>query len=119
MEALEPDDYEDRFIELAGDRIFSTPLSPAVAELGGSKRPLAKAAVALKGVFPPRDVMARQYRVASDSLRVYAYYPVRMMDVLMRHGRHVWQLLRGDEDLRALARRENEFAALRSWLMSP
>ncbi len=130
MEALKPNDFDERFIALAREQVFSTrmgtghilSLSPVAAKFWGSKRLLDKAATFLKileRVFPPREVMARGYPPPADSIRIYFYYAMHFRDLLRRHSRHVWRLLRGDEEMRALAKRENDITTLKDWLMSP
>jgi hypothetical protein len=59
------------------------------------------------------------YPAPSDSIRIYFYYPVRIKDLLLRHGRQVWRLLKGDEEMQDLAKRENDIAPLKDWLISP
>ena len=130
MEALKPNDFDERLIALAKEQVFSTrmgtghilSLSTAVAKFWGSQRLRDKAPLflkILKEVFPPREVMVRKYPLPSDSIRIYLYYATRFRDLLRRHGHHVWRLLRGDEDMRASARRANDIAILKDWLMSP
>ncbi len=125
MEALKPNDFDERFVALAREQVFSTRmimLTPAFAKFWRSKRLLDKAALFLKilrAVFPPREVMARKYPPPSDSIRIYFYYTMHFRDLLRRRGRHVWRLLRGDEEMQALAKREDDIATLKDWLMSP
>lgn len=59
------------------------------------------------------------YPAPPDSVRVYLYYAVRVKDLLQRHGRQAWRLLKGDSGMQARATRENETSALRAWLLSP
>jgi len=54
----------------------------------------------------------------SDSPLIYFYYPVRIKDLLLRHGRQAWRLLRGDKETQDLVKQKNEIAYLRDWLMS-
>jgi hypothetical protein len=129
-ESLKPDDFDERFMALAREQVFSTgmgtghilSLSPYVAKFWGSKRLLDKPALflkILKKVFPPREVMAREYPLPSGSIRIYFYYAMRFRELLQLQGHHLWRLLRGDEEMQALAKRENEIATLTDWLMSP
>ena len=129
-ESLKPNDFDERFIALAREQVFSTsigtghilPLSPYVAKFWESKRLLDKPALflkILKRVFPPRRVMTREYPLPPDSIRIYFYYAMHYIDLLRGPGRYVWRLLRGDKEMQALVKRENDIAALIDWLMSP
>jgi hypothetical protein len=131
MKAITPSDFDERFMVLAKERIFAyghwnsygLSLSPTIAQLWGSKRLLNKGSLflgrALSRVFSSPEEVAREYTAPSNSIRIYFYYPVRIKDLLLRHGREVWQLLRRNEGMRRLARQEEDVAPLRDWLMSP
>jgi hypothetical protein len=126
LNAIQPDDFDKRFIAMAKGRIFATghlsvdglSLSTNVAQLFGSERFLNKAVLFLKRVFPPREEMTRMYPAPSDSLRIFFYYPARIRDLLLRHGRQGWRLARREEGMRGLAKLEHEITPLRNWLMS-
>src|SRR5262245_18972143 len=64
-------------------------------------------------VFLPRALVARAYRVAPGSPKVLRYYPVRLKDLIARHGRAALQLVRGDTRLAPIAAQK---AALEQWL---
>jgi hypothetical protein len=127
MEALKPRDFDERFMVLAKERIFACghrnsdglSLSPDIAQLWGSKRLLNKGTLFLRRAFPSREEMARLYPAPSDSIRIYFYYPIRIKDLLLRHGRQVWRLLRRNEGMRGLAKQENDMTPLKDWLFSP
>jgi hypothetical protein len=127
MKAIKPGDFDERFMLLARERIFanghwhSEGLSkfPNIVHLWGSRRLLNKGALILRRIFPSLEEMARMYPAPSDSLRIYCYYPVRIKDLLLRHGRRIWQLLRRNEGVRGLAKQENDMTPLKDWLMSP
>jgi hypothetical protein len=126
MKAIKPSDFDERFMGLAKEQIFPNTvetgkvltLSPNVAQLWGSKRLLDKAGLFFRKIFLSPEVMARIYPASSDSIRIYFYYPVRIKDLLLQHGRQVWRLLRRDEGMTALARQENNITSLKEWLMS-
>ena len=127
MNAITPGDFDERFMVLAQKRIFAyeqwmsdgLSLSPNVAGLWGSTGLLDKGALFLRRACPRREEVARMYPAPEDSMQIYFYYLVRMKDLLLRHGRQMWRLMRGDEELQAVARRENDLAPLKDWLMSP
>ena len=126
MNAIQPGDFDERFMLLARERIFGygqrnsdgLSLSRNIAELWGSKRLLHKATLFLSRAFPAPQEMARRYPAPSDSMRIYFYYPVRIKDLLLRHGRQAWRLLRSNEGMRSLAKQKNDMTPLEDWLMS-
>ena len=127
MKAIKPSDFDERFMVLAKERIFAyghwnsdgLSLSSNIAQLWGSKRLLNKGTLFLRRVFPSPEEVTRKYPAPSDSIRIYFYYPVRIKDLLLRHGRQVWRLLRWNEGMRGLAKKENDMTPLKDWLMSP
>ena len=127
MNAIKPSDFDERFMVLAKERIFAyghwnsdgLPLSRNIAQLWGSKRLLNKGTLFLRRAFPSPEEVARMYPAPSDSIRIYFYYPVRIKDLLLRHGRQVWRLLRWNEGMRGLAGKINDMTPLKDWLMSP
>lgn len=127
MEALKPDDFDERFVALARDQIFSRrprtgpPLSmwPAVARFWGSTRLRDKVFLFLTGFFLPREAMARLYPAPADSIRIYLYYVVRLRDLLRVYGDDIWRWLRRDEEMRDFAKEGRDLTTLKDWLMSP
>jgi hypothetical protein len=126
LKSIKSSDFDNRFFAMAKGRIFATghrsvdglSLSPNVAQLFGSKRFLNKASLFLKRVFPPREEMTRMYPAASDSPGIFFYYPARIRDLFLRHGRQGWRLARREKGMRGLAKQEYEITPLRDWLMS-
>jgi hypothetical protein len=127
MKAIKPGDFDERFVLLAKERIFAygqwssdgLALSPKLAQLWGSKRVLSKVTLLFRRTFPSPEEMARMYPAASDSIRIYCYYPLRIKALLVRHGRQGWRLLRRNGKMRGLAEQENEMTLLKEWLMVP
>lgn len=127
MKAIKPGDFDERFMLLAKGRIFAhgnwnsdgLSLFPNIVQLWGSKRLVHKVTLFLRRVFPSRREMARMYPVPADSIGIYFYYPVRIKDLLLRHGRRVWRLLRRNEGARGLAKQDSDMTPLKDWLMSP
>jgi hypothetical protein len=126
MEALKARDFDERFVALARDQIFSRrlrtgpPLSmwPAVARFWGSTRLRDKVFLFLTGFFLPRDAMARIYPAPADSIRIYFYYVVRLRDLLRVYGCDVWRWMRCDEGMQAFAKEGKDLTTLKDWLMS-
>ncbi|MFA5913811.1 MAG: nucleotidyltransferase family protein [Sterolibacterium sp.] len=127
MTAIKPGDFDERLMVLARRRIFahgnwnSDGLSsfPNIVQLWGSKRLLHKGAVLLRRALPSPKEMARMYPAPADSMRIHFYYPVRIRDLLLRHGARVWRLFRSSEGARGLAKQENDMTPLKDWLVSP
>ena len=81
------------------------------------KSPLGRLARLGQTIFISRKVMALMYPAPPDSWRILLYYPVRVKDILRRHGRTAWHLYMGDERMRLRAERQNEVNDLRDWLL--
>ncbi len=125
LEILKPSDFEERFVVLAKDQIFSRrlrtgqPLSmwPAVARFWGADRLRDKAFLFLKGFFIPREAMARLYPAPADSIGIYFYYVVRFRDLLRVYGRDIWRWLRRDKEMQAFAKEGKDLTTLKDWLL--
>lgn len=126
LKTLRPDDFAEPYLVSARALIFEKIrdsealfFTTNLARLWGPGRFSEKAAIFLKRVFPPPELMARIYPVTADSLKVYFYYPKRIKDILQGHSRQVWRLLVRDERMTALAERKNKLAPLMDWLNWP
>lgn len=126
LDKIRPHDFDREMITWAREQIFnykSAPraVSPKLIKLWGSKglkdkaNLLLEALLIIKNVFLSKEYIAHNYSVPQNSLRVYLYYVVSLKDVLLRYGGSAWRLLRRDEEMVALAKREN---AIRDWLES-
>lgn len=126
LEALRSGDFEERFVVLAREQIFSRrprtgpPLSmwPAVASFWAASRLRDKVVLFLKGFFLPRVAMARLYPPPANSIRIYFYYIVRFKDLLRVYGRDVWRWLRRDAEMQAIAKEGKDLTSLKNWLSS-
>lgn len=127
MEALKPGDFDEHFVALARDQIFSRrartgfalSMSPALARFWGSTRLRDKVFLFFTGFFIPREAMARLYPAPADSMRIYFYYVVRLRDLLRVYGRDAWRWLRHDEEMLDFAKEGMDLTTLKDWLMSP
>jgi len=121
--ALEPADFPPEVVTWARTCIFTpeidTSVSPSMAKLWTSGRLKAKFMLLLRVLCPPRAAMARIYRMPPDSTRIYLYYPLRWVDLLLRYGRHAWGLWRRDHHTRDELRAVSERTALADWLRRP
>ncbi|MCX5786320.1 MAG: nucleotidyltransferase family protein [Elusimicrobia bacterium] len=118
---LRPADMEEAVLETARAQVFtdksfafSVPVS--FAELLNSKRLWDKIRIFWQRVFLPRPVIAEQYSVPMDSVKIYGCYPRRFIDVLRRHGRTLKKFHENDALLKALVARTNHIA---NWLAGP
>jgi hypothetical protein len=124
LKTIRPQDFEESIMDWAREQIFTARtrnsanlfLSPNIAQLWGHRRLPGKAILFLKRTFPSPEEMAKLYPTASDSLWIYFYYLVRLKDLLRRHNRQAWRLLRDDKAMKALAKQENNFISLKEWL---
>jgi len=66
--------------------------------------------------FPSRRTMATMYPAPPGSWRIYLYYPVRVRDLIARHGRRLWSLTRRDPEALAWADHERRTRALVDWV---
>jgi hypothetical protein len=127
LKTIRPPDFEERVMDWAREQIFAVRgresanlfLSPNIARLWGNERLPGKASLFLKRTFPSSEEMVKLYPSDSGSLGIYFYYLVRFRDILLRHSRQVFRLLRRDEALKALAEQENNFTSLKGWLGWP
>lgn len=128
LEDLRPDDFDERFVVLAKDQIFSRkpqttrrPLSmtPPVAQFWGASRFRDKVAHFWKRLFLPRKTMAMFYPAPSNSLRIYFYYVVRLRNLLRTYGHDVWLWLRRDQEMLDYAQEGRDLTTLKKWLSHP
>ena len=118
LHGLKPADFGETIVAAAKEQVFTdkamaVALSTNLAPLWGPKRLWDKAVYLFKILFPPTQVMSTKYSASPDSPRIYLYYPVRLRDLLVRHGPMTWRLLRGDREMTPLAERKN---TLWDWL---
>jgi len=129
LDELKPAGLHEEFLTQAEQQIFGhgeethqttdgLSLWVNVAQLWQKKGFLKKLFYFVRRIFRAREEMARMYPVASDSTRIYLYYPVRIRDLVVKHGRQAWRLWRGDKEMKILLKAEQDLAPLKEWLMS-
>jgi hypothetical protein len=125
LASLRQDDFNECCRDLMREQIFAYSAlqghmirSPAVARLWYLKDPGSKLALLRERLLLSREVMALMYPAPANSWRIYLYYPVRIRDVLRRHGATFWRLIHGNSQTYAAVEHANQVAALRDWLMS-
>ena len=124
---LKPNDFDLSMVnwareEILADKSNSAKLYSNLAQLFGPifgpMQLREKINFFLKRVFPSPEVMAKMYHVFPKSPCLLLYYPLRLKDLLFRHGRTAWRLLRRDEERLAVAEYENKKTAFIEWLTS-
>lgn len=124
LDSIKPRDLDRRYLLLAEEHLFMSVEEPERALTAQLVKMWMEKGVAGKFVrlwrrlFPSRQVMAVMYPASPNSFRLLLYYPVRLKDVLQRHGRVAWHLLRGNEQMVLRAERQNQTTILRDWLLS-
>lgn len=102
LHSLKPGDFDMRFVCWAEGRIFAPADGAARPEFDnwgrwGKARGLGgKVSVLLRACFPPERYLAERYLVSPNSLRIYLYYPLYLMCLVLEHARRAWRLLCGD-----------------------
>jgi hypothetical protein len=124
LENLKANDFDPQFITWAREQIFThhgdpEDTLPDIHNLASVREAQGlgdKITTFLKIVFPSPLVMARIYPVAADSVWVYAYYLVRIKDLMIKYSRVAWRMWRGDTKVVAVAERDSRTKALLEWL---
>jgi hypothetical protein len=117
LRALPSDRVDDalrtaRFMILEGNRICRQMPAPIVTLSSATSWP-ERCRVLLRSLFPTTDRLAAHYGLSVRSPGLFLYYPVRLKDLLTRHGTIVLRVLRGDPALTPIAR---EVAMVEDWL---
>lgn len=126
LNALRPHDFDPRYATLAEEYLFARPdeTEKPMRSLRNLARFRAEANWTRKFVllwqivFLSRARLATMYQAPPNSWRLFLYYPVRMKDLVIRHSRPAWSLLKGQTRTVSLAEKEVESNAFRDWLLS-
>ncbi len=123
---LLPDDFNKSIIKWAESQIFmssgrSNIRSQKIPELIHSSSIFKKVVIVIKGIFPSKGMIAREYKVKSDSIQIFYYYLVHIKDLIRRHHQTVRKLLTHDKDTIDITRgefqRENDRRSLQEWFV--
>ena len=90
-------------------------LTPDLAELPGGGF-FSKLRRVWSRMFIPRRLLAREYNLDPDSIRIWVYYFIRFRDLWCRYARSGWRLMTGEEDALTGAGMEQENLRLRDWM---
>lgn len=119
LQDLRPAGFDETMITTARTQILLTnrslanAMSPNLARLWHTAGLTGKIGIFLGRVFLPRAEISEIYAIRPNSLRIYLCYLLRFKDVLSRHARMAFDLLRGDPTLTSIAQHK---ALLQNWL---
>ncbi len=68
-----------------------------------------------RGIFPPAETLRRIYGLEPGSNLECLYYVVRPLDLLIRRGRRVFDLLIGSPESRSTLEQERRQRTIRTW----
>jgi len=116
LQALEPEISYKTIENTMDELLFGKRTSPEYAEFWDPARSANKVGLLLRSALPSREAMKKMYPSAAGWPIFYVYYPLRWLGLLRRYARVTWQILHGDEAMKAAVRVENTRHALRRWL---
>ena len=109
--ALRPADLPDGLIESSCRQIFTerrlaSGVTQPFADFVTSRSLTDKMKILWRRIFLTRDDLALKYSVPSDSLKIYAFYPRRLFDVMGRHKHNYKKILDDDPDMKSFIQRK-------------
>jgi hypothetical protein len=118
LERLRPTDMTEAVLETARaqiftDKSFAVSIPVPFAELLESRRLWDKIRIFRQRVFLPKAMIAAQYSIPMDSIRIYGCYLRRFVDVLRRHGHTLKKYQQNDAPLKAVVERTSRIG---NWL---
>lgn len=124
LERLRPVNVTDYVLntvetQILTEKYFTAFVPEHFAKLLANKSRIEQMKIFMKRVFLPRSTVAALYSIPADSFKVYIYYPRRLIDVLLRHGRTLRYVTKHSDDdpsLRAFIDRKDLIA---NWLSCP
>jgi hypothetical protein len=119
LKQLKPENSDYSHMEaLSKELIFrgGTNLSRHIARLWGQYRLIDKLKNFIKRAFPVIEEMAMMYPVSSKSMKIYLYYPMRLKDLLFRHGPRIKRLFLDDKEMSTSLQIGIMQNKLRDWL---
>ena len=93
-------------------------VTPDLANLSAIKGLFGKLRLIFSRVFLPKLVIARIYNVNPKSLRIYLYYPVRLLDLWRHYRNAVKKIVREDQGILEGVVQTQSKSWLRAWLTS-
>jgi hypothetical protein len=96
--------------------IVGLPESSGLAQTWQEKNASRRWGVILRRLFPSRTVVAEQYKLKSNDLHVWLYYPIWQLKFIQRHFKNALRLLRADKATLESARYEAMRHEMLKWL---
>jgi hypothetical protein len=122
MENLKPDEFDHGVKAWAVKQIFSAAAAPAISpfffQLWKPSSFYEKISLLRKLLLPAPEIISQDYPAPFGSIRNYLYYAVRLKDHFRRYARVTRRILKGDEHMILLVKRQNRNIAMREWLAS-
>jgi hypothetical protein len=122
MENLKPDEFDHGVKAWAVKQIFSAAAAPAISpfffQLWKPSSFYEKISLLRKLLLPAPEIISQDYPAPFGSIRNYLYYAVRLKDHFRRYARVTRRILKGDEHMIILVKRQNLNIAMREWLAS-
>jgi len=112
LRALEPSGLKASIAETAHKLLFAemvvaSNISAEAASVFKRQDFLSRLWEIVRRIFISRVLIARRYSIPPASWRVYLYYPVRLVDLIVRKRRILWRIFRGKPDTVILVERKN------------
>jgi len=122
IEALQPQDLDQLIVDSALANILSTKSTTATRVsrnmelfLPGSAF-MARTRKIVDHILLSPEIMRKRYFLSAHSWWVWFYYPVRIKDVIVRHLRTLFRIVKKDPAVIAQIKQEKEWNKLRNWL---
>ena len=96
LEKLEPVGFDTAIIQEVRQQLFSEKYIAF-----NIVKPIARTAnqgffgilkITIKRIFIPKSELANEYVVSPDSIWIYFYYPVRAINLILRHSKSMWNI---------------------------
>lgn len=110
----------EEMVQAGVEQLFGKPsdtiLSPAMTDLVERKSLFRQVTFLFSRVFPSRIEMSRMYPVATDSLKIYLYYPKRIKRLLQSYGKGLWRIARGDKPALEKLEGKRKMEQIKLWM---
>ena len=127
LSALEPRDFDPRYILWAEERIFSEldpiarpgghpTLSHRFGEVWASQGWKKRLSSLVRACFPPLPTLAELYGLPPHSRRLFLYYPVRLIDLVRKFASSAWLFFKKDRATVNWVDWEGKRASLEAWM---
>ncbi len=124
MDAIIQSDFDSEKESMILEQIFSNydhnpVLTSRMIDLWRSPDLLSKLYTLLKLVFPSKKIMLTLYPTITPNSFIYiCYYPLRVYDLIKKHGKTMWKLIHKNNELTVPKNLEVKGKELADWLIS-